>query len=930
MIPTRVSLKNFLTFAGNDDGSPIALEFEGAALWSIAGVNGAGKSAIFDAITYALFGEHRGGRQQDNRLIRKGANTAEVTFEFLQGDRRYRVERSVTRKVGRQGQARADAKHVQASIWDETEEAWIALPDTDKATELERWVRALLGMGPETFASSVLLRQGEADKLLDAKANQRFRILAGLIDLRAYQRLEQLANDRRKAADNAVDAIDQQLGDIPDITDEELSGVAEELAAAETAAKTADEQRTEADRRRLGAKRHADLRLRDDSLRTQRDALAATVEQAELIRAAATERGRIDTIIEPVTSAFDDLAAAATAARQATEAAGELGAIDLDDLDEAAKARIDEHRKLEAEVEALTERHDLLVALRSSATDVLRCRRDHAERLAALAAIGDPPNLRTAAEQLETELTAAQGHRGQLDDQRSKAVGREGSAKGVVQTALERQAQLDDLSQAPTCSRCNQPITPQHLAAERKLAQDALDQAQATLDAETTALQSLMLEIGQAKKSVEDLDRRHRAAVAAADGADTAHREVVRTQTQLGAATKAAATVAAPDDVTGELMARVTTAPISQAEPALPDLIVLERTTRTAIATTKRARDNARNAAQLVQQTLDEAQQKCANLERTISLQEERAMQLRAQADLRLQTVPPDVAAAVRGGDPTILEQLEERREALRDALDDLIRLERAELELTSVLAAIVEIDKELGQIPAEHQIPIDEARSLFDAAEQAWSEAQASRDAARDQHQRVKEAHTARRRLAKKLAASRGQVRVAKKLTGLLGKTELQGRLLTEATAGVEAYANDTLARISGGTLELDLRRDDDGDAANLDIFVQDRSSADEPLEVAFISGSQKFRVAVALAAGLGQYVGGAAAIRSLIIDEGFGSLDADGRQRMIEELRALSEHLDRIIVVSHQDDFTDRTLFPSGFVLRKEGTRTTVERVG
>ncbi len=81
---------------------------------------------------------------------------------------------------------------------------------------------------------------------------------------------------------------------------------------------------------------------------------------------------------------------------------------------------------------------------------------------------------------------------------------------------------------------------------------------------------------------------------------------------------------------------------------------------------------------------------------------------------------------------------------------------------------------------------------------------------------------------------------------------------------------------------------------------------------------------------AGLGQYLGGETAIRSLIIDEGFGSLDADGRQRMIEELRALSEHLDRIIVVSHQEDFTDRTLFPNGFVLRKDGTKTVVERVG
>lgn len=64
-------------------------------------------------------------------------------------------------------------------------------------------------------------------------------------------------------------------------------------------------------------------------------------------------------------------------------------------------------------------------------------------------------------------------------------------------------------------------------------------------------------------------------------------------------------------------------------------------------------------------------------------------------------------------------------------------------------------------------------------------------------------------------------------------------------------------------------------------------------------------------------------------VTQPGFGSLDADGRQRMIHELRSLAERLDRIIVVSHHEDFTDRTLFPAECVLRKEGTRTTVEKV-
>lgn len=64
------------------------------------------------------------------------------------------------------------------------------------------------------------------------------------------------------------------------------------------------------------------------------------------------------------------------------------------------------------------------------------------------------------------------------------------------------------------------------------------------------------------------------------------------------------------------------------------------------------------------------------------------------------------------------------------------------------------------------------------------------------------------------------------------------------------------------------------------------------------------------------------------MIIDEGFGSLDSQGRQEMVDELRVLAEHLDRLIVISHQEDFQDRTLFPTGFVLSKHNGQTIVER--
>jgi hypothetical protein len=62
---------------------------------------------------------------------------------------------------------------------------------------------------------------------------------------------------------------------------------------------------------------------------------------------------------------------------------------------------------------------------------------------------------------------------------------------------------------------------------------------------------------------------------------------------------------------------------------------------------------------------------------------------------------------------------------------------------------------------------------------------------------------------------------------------------------------------------------------------------------------------------------------------DEGFGSLDDLGRQGMIDELHTLASQLDRVIVVSHQADFSDTAYFPNGYSLRKAGRHTEVSRL-
>ncbi len=90
----------------------------------------------------------------------------------------------------------------------------------------------------------------------------------------------------------------------------------------------------------------------------------------------------------------------------------------------------------------------------------------------------------------------------------------------------------------------------------------------------------------------------------------------------------------------------------------------------------------------------------------------------------------------------------------------------------------------------------------------------------------------------------------------------------------------------------------------------------------MAFLSGSQRFRVAVSLALGIGQYAGRRSRpIESVIIDEGFGCLDRQGRQVMIQELQNLRSQLRCILLVSHQEEFADA--FADGYRLElREGT--------
>src|SRR5215472_5918314 len=94
MIPLRIMLKGFLCYRDEQE-----VLLDGSSLWMMAGLNGSGKSAVFDAMTFALFGTHRGGSQQLAELINHDSDKLVVEFDFALDGQTYQIKRTIARKA---------------------------------------------------------------------------------------------------------------------------------------------------------------------------------------------------------------------------------------------------------------------------------------------------------------------------------------------------------------------------------------------------------------------------------------------------------------------------------------------------------------------------------------------------------------------------------------------------------------------------------------------------------------------------------------------------------------------------------------------------------------------------------------------------------------------------------------------------------------
>ena len=204
MRPLKLSLSAFGPYA-----SLQILDFESLGtqgLYLISGDTGAGKTTVFDAISYALFGESSGGAKSADMLRSKYAAADMPTFVelcFRYGGKDYTVRRSPEYerpKKNGSGSTRQAAEVI------------LSLPDgrvITKAKEADATIREIIGLTREQFSQVAMISQGDFRKLLQANTTERQKIFRDIFGTGKYQLIqESLKAEAAKLKNSRIQALD--------------------------------------------------------------------------------------------------------------------------------------------------------------------------------------------------------------------------------------------------------------------------------------------------------------------------------------------------------------------------------------------------------------------------------------------------------------------------------------------------------------------------------------------------------------------------------------------------------------------------------------------------------------------------------------------------------------------------------------------------
>lgn len=843
MIPIQLRIAGFLSYR-----DPVELNFEALTLACISGRNGAGKSSLLDAFTWALFGEARGKGGEVINLY-QDVNAAEVALTFFYEGNTYRVQRSLPRNKS----AILEFQILDGDSW---------RPLTEKSgRETQARINQTLRLDYETFINASFFLQGKADQFTQKKASERKAVLSSILGLEVWDEYKERTAERRRALENETAEIDGRVAEIDAELEEEdsrrrrldeLEASLKNLASAREAQEAALEsvKRNAAlldEQRKNVAEKEAQVRRACEAL----NALESKMTDKE------SERAEYSNLLERAAEIEKNYRA--WKATRKTLEAFEKQAAEFRGYEEKRQPLL---REIEVEKATLNQELRTLEERRATLDEQTResalWEKELAEAQSALA-------------QAEAKIQT----RSELENQRADARERRAALteenKTLKREMNELKSRIDSLNQADgaDCPLCGQPLSESHRAATLADLESMGGEKGDAYRANDKALKDDEAQIAECESQLKTLSSAENERVGASNW-------------------------------------------VSKLTSKIEDV-------------QKKNDEWKKNGAKRLK-----AIEKILQSEK---FAEESRKALNA-LDKELTRLGYDVSA----------HESERRRESeLRDVEDDSRKLESAREVSKRIAQEIAELQEEISK----KKLECETNESAFDAAAKTLAESETgapnlrdaekrlfelreNENAARDEiggaRQRV-EALGGQRLRRKELEAQSEEIGRAvvhhKTLERAFGKDGVPALLIEQALPQIQQKANDILERLSDGAMTIQFvtqaeyknkKRDDLKET--LDIRISDSSGM---RDYEMYSGGEAFRVNFAIRLALSEILAQrkGARLQTLVIDEGFGSQDAFGRQRLVEAINLIKNDFAKILIITHLDELKDA--FPNRIEIEK-----------
>ena len=899
MRPIKLTITGFGPYADTQ-----VLDFDTlgtGGLYLITGDTGAGKTTIFDAITFALYGESSGGIRKSDMLRSKYAaptTPTEVELVFRSRGKDYTIRRSPDYwRPNKRGEGLVEQK------------AWVELllPDGQvktKTKEVETAVREIIGLTRSQFSQVAMIAQGDFRKLLQADTTERQKIFRDIFGTGLYETLQNQLKNQYNAASRSYDEAQRSL-------QQYICGIlCQEESEHSVTLRNAAEGK-------LSAQQVLQLL---ETLIGQDDALLQPLvtEMEKLDEALAAEAALL-AVAQRQEKDAQDLAGAEKARAEAQERTAEL-----ETAEQTAMATLPEQEALSKQITAIDltlPAYDRLQALQSRLEQTAKEEKKAKEQQ--LAAQKHHAEAQKAIELLKTE-------RGSLENSETRKLELESTQQELLRRRKDVQALLAALGLLGRQQR--QLEVARHTYRQLRAEADGLLQLwraadRAFLDAQAGILAAGLTEgvrcpvCGSlehpAPAGLADDAPTEEAVKQAKEKSDEAHAKVQRAAEE-GAALGAAAgqTEAAVLRDTEALFGVLT--PEQAADRAREEEQALTGRLKTLEEEIDDAAKSVRRKLELDRQLpesearLKEAEEACARTrDRLTELSTTLASVRQQEATERTQLEHANKQAAVAA--QTVLSK-------------SLQRLQRAVTDAQKSLAEHRQTVAALDATIAQLQSRLAEAQTVDAAAvELRRTELQQKKRENTDRQNALRERLSANRRCREDIS------RIAKELDTLRERNQWLGALSNTANGNVKGKrklmletfvqttyfdrilkrANIRLRKMSGDQYDLKRRETEDNlrNQTGLELDIVDHINTTER-SVSTLSGGEAFLASLALALGLSDEVQSSTAVRldTLFVDEGFGSLDSEALRRAYSALAGLTEG-DRLVgIISHVNELKER----------------------